>query len=85
MSLEARLSLESRLARLKLTQAIMADFPYASEILLEFPNEWLLAAYLEGDPPLYLGGWTHTERVRSDHFHGLPREVNESLKQYTLY
>lgn len=76
---------ESRLLRPKLIQAVAADFPHASEILLEFPDEWLLTAHLAGEPPLYIGGWTHEERVRSDHFRHLPQEVNASLTHYTLY
>ena len=76
---------ESRLLRPKLIQAVAADFPFASETLLEFPDEWMLTAHLDGNPPLYIGGWTEEERVRSDHFHGLPREVNEGLNRYSLF
>jgi len=69
----------------KLVAAIAADYPTASEILIQFPEEWVFTAYLPGDPPLYVGGWCQEEPVRSDHFYDLPRQVNENLNRYTFY
>jgi hypothetical protein len=54
-----------------LIEGVASDFPHASEILLEFPDEWRITTYLECDPPLYIGGWTYEERARSDRFRTL--------------
>ena len=76
---------EFRLLKPRLLQAVAADFPFASQVLLEFPENWVLTAHLQEDPPLYVGGWTQAERVCGDHFRHLPREINESLDRYSLY
>jgi hypothetical protein len=66
-------------------QVVAGDFPYVSEVLLEFSDRWVLSDYLGGDPPLYIGRWTQEEQVRFHRFYHLPRQVNENLNHYTLY
>jgi hypothetical protein len=70
----------------KLTVAAAKDFPGA-EILVSFPNEWQLVQRLPPvDLPRYVAGFPPSyEKPRSDHFLGLPPEINRSLTTYRLY
>lgn len=67
---------ESRLLPPKLIQTVSTDFTFASEILLEFPDDdRILTAHLESDPPLYVDDWTE-DKKRSDHLHFLSQRIS---------
>ncbi len=70
----------------KLTVAAATDYPGA-EILVSFPDEWQLVQRLQSsDMPRYVAGFPPSyEKPHSDHFFGLPPEINRSLTTYRLY
>ena len=73
--------------QLKLTVVASVDYPEASDILVSFPDRWEFVDYLSReDTALYIGAMpSQEERPRSDHFYGLPAEVNRTLTTYRLY
>ena len=72
--------------RLKLTSAVILDYPGAAEILVSFPDEWELVHQLSrGDNPLYIAGMPPSrEEPRRDHFYGLSPEINLEATTYRL-
>ncbi len=80
-----------------LVEALKAHYPTATEILVSFPDQWSLVAWVERERlslttgavwqhPLYIAALPPSqERPRRDHFHGLPDDLNLQLATYRLY
>jgi hypothetical protein len=70
----------------KLAMAAAKDYSGA-EISVSFPDRWQLVQRLPpAEMPRYVAGFPpRSEKPRSDHFFGLPAEINRSLSTYRLY
>jgi hypothetical protein len=72
---------------IRLTAAVLADYPEATEVLVSFPERWELVKRL-GRPgaPLYLAALpADVERPRRERFYDLPAVVILSTTRHRLY
>jgi hypothetical protein len=70
-----------------LKDAVAADFPGYTEIVVSFTDQWELVQELRpADGPLYISGLPRRqERGASERFYGLPGEINQTLMIYRQY